>query len=127
MIEQIIRQAQEETNPDLRIHKLREDLQYLILRLLAQAGAFEHYAFVGGTALRIIHGLKRFSEDLDFSSLESGQKSPPFLGYTAKTVKGLADMGFKITHKDSSVITVQSSFIRFEDLLWKIKLHLILK
>jgi predicted nucleotidyltransferase component of viral defense system len=36
---------------------------------LWRARFFEHAAFYGGTALRILHGLDRFSEDLDFSLL----------------------------------------------------------
>ncbi len=31
---------------------------------------FEHAAFYGGTALRILYGLNRYSEDLDFSLLK---------------------------------------------------------
>ena len=30
---------------------------------------FEHAAFYGGTALRVLYGLDRYSEDLDFSLL----------------------------------------------------------
>lgn len=38
-------------------------------------GFFEHAAFYGGTALRIFHGLRRFSEDLDFTLMESGHET----------------------------------------------------
>ena len=36
---------------------------------------YDHAAFYGGSALRIFHGLQRFSEDLDFSLL---QQKPDF-------------------------------------------------
>lgn len=46
---------------------LREILQQLALLGLWRSKFFEHAAFYGGTALRILHGLDRYSEDLDFS------------------------------------------------------------
>ncbi len=48
---------------------LREVFQELALLGLWRGKFFEHAAFYGGTALRILHGLDRFSEDLDFSLL----------------------------------------------------------
>lgn len=48
---------------------LREVFQELTLLGLWRAKFFEHAAFYGGTALRILHGLDRLSEDLDFSLL----------------------------------------------------------
>lgn len=50
---------------------LREIMQEIALAGLQRSGFFEKAAFYGGTALRIFHGLQRFSEDLDFSLLES--------------------------------------------------------
>lgn len=46
----------------------REAVHRYLLRALATKGFFEEIAFVGGTALRIGHGLNRFSEDLDFAA-----------------------------------------------------------
>src|SRR4051812_17974904 len=49
---------------------LREIMQEIALAGLQRSGFFEKAAFYGGTALRIIYGLERFSEDLDFTLLE---------------------------------------------------------
>lgn len=49
---------------------LREILQEIALLGLWRSKFFDHAAFYGGTALRILHGLDRFSEDLDFSLLK---------------------------------------------------------
>ncbi len=49
---------------------LREILQEIALLGLWRSKFFDHAGFYGGTALRIIHGLDRFSEDLDFSLLQ---------------------------------------------------------
>ncbi len=50
---------------------LKEILQEVALYALWRAGFFEIAAFQGGTCLRILHGLPRFSEDLDFILIES--------------------------------------------------------
>lgn len=46
---------------------LRQAIQEIILRSLSKAGFFNKASFYGGTSLRILFGLDRFSEDLDFS------------------------------------------------------------
>jgi len=48
---------------------LREVLQEAALAGLWRRGFFDKAAFYGGTALRLFHGLDRFSEDLDFTLL----------------------------------------------------------
>lgn len=45
----------------------REWLQAAALESLARSGAMTALAFHGGTALRFLYGIRRFSEDLDFS------------------------------------------------------------
>ncbi len=49
---------------------IREIMQEITLAGLNRSDFFNQAAFYGGTALRIFHGLDRFSEDLDFSLLE---------------------------------------------------------
>ncbi|MCK9299880.1 MAG: nucleotidyl transferase AbiEii/AbiGii toxin family protein [Bacteroidales bacterium] len=44
-----------------------EVMQEIILAGLYRGGFFNKAAFYGGTCLRIFHGMKRFSEDMDFS------------------------------------------------------------
>lgn len=51
---------------------VREVVQEIALLGLWRGGFFEHAAFYGGTALRIFHGLRRFSEYLDFTLLADG-------------------------------------------------------
>ncbi len=47
-------------------HALKEILQEIALYGLANANFFKEAIFHGGSALRILYGLPRFSEDLDF-------------------------------------------------------------
>ncbi len=59
--------------PDaLHVHEgflLREYLQYRILAIIYTSPFAEKLVFLGGTCLRIVHGNRRFSEDIDFDNL----------------------------------------------------------
>lgn len=57
-------------NQEAAEQALREMMQEIALAGLQRSGFFEIAAFYGGTALRILHGLQRYSEDLDFSLME---------------------------------------------------------
>ena len=48
-------------------NRAREYLQALILQSLQRSGAMTTLAFHGGTALRFLRSLPRYSEDLDFA------------------------------------------------------------
>lgn len=92
---------------------LREILQEIILYALSDAGFFNHAVFYGGTALRILYGLPRFSEDLDFSLLKPNasfdlSKYEKAILDTLKTYGFEAQIETKI--KDDSA--VQSAFIK---------------
>jgi len=54
------------STPHKRENAVREVIQEMTLFSLAQTDFFDRAAFMGGTDLRIFHGLNRFSEDLDF-------------------------------------------------------------
>jgi len=56
----------------LHVHEgflLREYLQYRVLGIIFSSPFAEKLVFLGGTCLRIVHGNRRFSEDLDFDNL----------------------------------------------------------
>ena len=52
-----------------------EVTQQIVLAGLHHSGFFNKAAFYGGTCLRIFHGMRRFSEDMDFTLL---QEDPTF-------------------------------------------------
>lgn len=70
-LEDMLETYRPETPADYQ-NAAREVVQEIALLGLWRGGFFEHAAFYGGTALRIFHGLRRFSEDLDFTLLDSG-------------------------------------------------------
>ncbi|WP_305043301.1 nucleotidyl transferase AbiEii/AbiGii toxin family protein [Geoalkalibacter sp.] len=93
---------------------LREILQELALLGLWRAKFFEKAAFYGGTSLRILYDLDRFSEDLDFSLL---QPMPDFEleRYSSALERELAAFGFevRVEKKGKAVETaVQSAFLK---------------
>ncbi|MCQ2084530.1 MAG: nucleotidyl transferase AbiEii/AbiGii toxin family protein [archaeon] len=55
-------------------NSLREVMQEITLYALSSSGFFNEASFYGGTALRLFHGLDRYSEDLDFSLREVSDK-----------------------------------------------------
>jgi len=68
-IENMLAKYRCETTDDW-VKALREIMQEIALLGLWRSKFFEHAAFYGGTALRVLHGLDRYSEDLDFSLLK---------------------------------------------------------
>lgn len=94
--------------------KLREILQQTALLGLERHGFFEKAAFYGGTALRILYGLDRFSEDLDFTLLTS-QPNFEFKPYLEGLRKELASFGFEmdVSQKIKNVdTTIVSAFMK---------------
>ena len=81
-------------NPVEEEQAIKEILQEIALYALWRAGFFEVAAFQGGTSLRILHKLPRFSEDLDFILKEP---NPEFGwgNYLEKLLEGLQEFGLK--------------------------------
>src|SRR5512137_1546169 len=77
------------------LRALREIMQEIALLGLWRSKFFEKAAFYGGTALRVLYGLDRFSEDLDFSLRE---KSEGFdlADYSDALKRELASFGFVV-------------------------------
>ena len=67
--ESLIEQAKSREMPPTKIRGiLREYLQILILKELYKLGSGRKLLFTGGTYLRLVYSLRRFSEDLDFNT-----------------------------------------------------------
>lgn len=99
---------------------LREIMQEIALAGLQRSGFFERAAFYGGTALRVFHGLDRFSEDLDFSLLapDAQFSLEPFLAGIIEEFNA-AGMQVSIKEKIKSTRTnIDSAFLK-ADTVWK--------
>lgn len=107
--------AAKESDPGRRLNALREYAQSMTLFSLHQSEAFSSISFVGGTALRFLFALPRYSENLDFS-LESANAYEP-AKWLRKLKRDLEFIGFtpEITWNDKR--TVHTGWIKFPGLL----------
>lgn len=115
MKEQALTLVRDAADRGRALNVLREYLQALVLRSFHESEAFRSLAFVGGTALRFLHGLPRFSEDLDFSLvLPQGYAGQAWM---AKVKRDLTLAGFtpEVTWKDRK--TVHTGWVRLRGLL----------
>lgn len=97
------------------IEALREILQEMVLYALSKTDFFDNAAFYGGTALRILYGLPRYSEDLDFTLLKENTDFN-LLNYEKVIINTLTTYGFETTiqqkNKSNKVSQVQSAFLK---------------
>lgn len=107
-------------NEEEILSALREIMQEITLAGLSRTDFYEKAAFYGGTALRIFYGLDRFSEDLDFSLLESDDSftlEPYFWAIQTE----FEALGIKVSIKEKAKAqrsTVESAFLKTET-IWK--------
>ena len=102
------------TTRDSSIHALREILQEAALLGLWRAKFFEHAAFYGGTALRIMHGLDRFSEDLDFTLLQP-EPDLDLTAYMPALQAELESLGFEVSSQvknKTAGSSIRSAFLK---------------
>jgi len=93
---------------------LQEIIQELALEGLARAKFFEKAAFYGGTCMRILYQLDRFSEDLDFSLLAP---NPDFElePYLKSVERHIQSYGFNISiqkKEKTSSTAILSAFLK---------------
>lgn len=95
------------------LNAFKEIVQEIILSALSRAEFFKYAAFQGGTCLRIVHGLSRFSEDMDFVLLQPNQafKWSQFFHEIDLEFSGY---GFQLEVKDRSKAedTVKKAFLK---------------
>ena len=113
IFEQMIEQHTIASDND-RKNALYEVMQQVVLSGLYRGGFFKEAAFYGGTCLRIFHGLRRYSEDMDFSLLE---KNPNFTleTYFPAIIEEARLLGrtVTITKKDKRTFgKVESAFLK---------------
>jgi hypothetical protein len=100
----------------------REFLQAKVLGALQRAGAMVPLAFHGGTALRFLYRIPRFSEDLDFA-LERPGPGYDFRGYLDAVQSDLEREGYRVEiGRASDRKVVHSAFVGFPGLLHEVGL-----
>lgn len=120
MRDEIIKKVSQHAAPQTRLNYLREELHHFILQEADRHGAFRNICFIGGTALRILFDLNRYSEDLDFSiSMQSKKFDLSKLATVIQQSLLAFQFDCHIT-KLKKERTVQSCFFQFHDLLHRL-------
>lgn len=103
------------TSPLEARNRSREYLQARILSSLQRSGAMVPLAFQGGTALRFLYSIHRYSEDLDFA-LERPDRGYDFNAYLRNAQSDLKQEGYTVEVRANDQKTVHSAFVRFPGL-----------
>lgn len=98
-------------------NRIREYIQKFLLYILYKKKLYQDLVFVGGTALRFLYGIKRFSENLDFS-LSYKAKKYDFENILKTAEEEFTASGYKIDIRYNMEKIVHSAFLRFPGLLF---------
>ena len=103
-------------------HMLKEYIQLMILDYLSSTPYIRKLAFIGGTHLRLIKGIDRFSEDLDFDC--KAMDRAEFLRMTDDILVFLHRSGLEAVakDKDNPNLTAFRRNIHFPQLLFDLQL-----
>lgn len=119
IIEQRLKQyACKDANEE--VNALKEIAQEIILFALSQTDFFKKVFFLGGTCLRIIYGLERFSEDLDFSSIipDKNFNFDTYIDIVTHTLK-VYGLEMRVSKKQDDAF-VKSRELKEDSLKWKL-------
>lgn len=109
-------------NASFQKHMLKEYLQLLILDFLSSTPYIRKITFIGGTNLRLVKGIDRFSEDLDFDckALSKGE----FMEMTDAVLQFLLRNGMhvEVRDKENDKLKAFRRNIHFPELLFDLGL-----
>ncbi|MFZ2975148.1 MAG: nucleotidyl transferase AbiEii/AbiGii toxin family protein [Candidatus Moraniibacteriota bacterium] len=94
---------------------LREYLQTQILKVLSMSEFNDAVSFLGGTSLRFLHNIERFSEDLDFDLLK---KENFDINQIGKEIAGKLELlGFSLDTKIKTTENIHIIYFKFKNVL----------
>ena len=120
MKEDLERRLQTVAEPTRARNVAREYLQARILGSLQRSGAMIPLAFQGGTALRFLYSIPRYSEDLDFA-LERPGRGYDFKRTLEAVRADLGQEGYAVEIRVNDRRTVHGAFVRFPGLLHELE------
>jgi predicted nucleotidyltransferase component of viral defense system len=116
-------------NEEETLAAMREIMQEIALAALSRTDFYKKAAFYGGTALRIFYGLDRYSEDLDFSFLESDSNFS-LAPYFSVIIDEFESLGIRVSirEKDKRIKTpIESAFLKSETIWQELVLEDVVK
>ena len=109
-------------NAAFQKHILKEYVQLQVLDFLATTADVRNIIFIGGTNLRLVKGIDRFSEDLDFDCKQLDHKA--FEEMTESVILFLRRSGFTVEarDRDNSRLTAFRRSLYFPEFLFNLGL-----
>lgn len=120
MREVILKRLSPDRSREENVNRLRQFLQIILLKILQESKSKGALAFTGGTALRLLHDLQRFSEDLDFSLIKNEKYD--FEQLVEHTRLSLDKLSLAADFKAKRDKTVHHLYIRFREILFDARL-----
>lgn len=114
--------AQIRNTPVFDRYMLKEYIQLMLLEYISESKYIRQIAFIGGTNLRLVKGIDRFSEDLDFDC--TGLEESEFHQMSNEVVRFLYRSGFRVEEKKpaSGKLNAFRSSLYFPELLFELNL-----
>src|SRR6056297_805058 len=109
--------------PQFHEYMLKEYFHYKMLDIIFNTKYAKKLSFIGGTNLRIVHNIERFSEDLDFDCFDLSREE--FMDLTDLVIKGIRDQGINIKADDKKKDLELKAFRRnivFPELMFELGL-----
>ncbi len=105
--------------PNIPRRVLTEYLQSEILAVVYNSKFGRHISFLGGTCLRFVHKIERFSEDLDFDLINEGLDYAELAKFIKKKIGGLGFSVDTFIKERENVIAVE---VRFSQVMKEMEL-----
>lgn len=99
-------------------NKIREYIQKYLLYILYKKNIYKDLVFVGGTALRFLYQIRRFSENLDFNLSYKAEKYD-FENILNIIKREFIASGYQVEIKYNISKSVHSAFFKFPNLLFE--------
>jgi predicted nucleotidyltransferase component of viral defense system len=109
-------------NPAHRKYIVKEYIQLLILDFLSTSKFVKKITFIGGTNLRLVKGIDRFSEDLDFDCKDFSTGDFTEMSQSVLTFLQRSGIRAETREKQSEKLTAFRSSIYFPELLFELGL-----
>ena len=109
-------------NPAHKKYIVKEYIQLMILDFLATSKFVKKITFIGGTNLRLVKGIDRFSEDLDFDCKNFSAGDFTEMSQSVLTFLQRSGIRAETREKQSEKLTAFRSRIYFPELLFELGL-----
>jgi len=100
------------------LNRIREYLQAYFLNIIYKNKFYQNLVFTGGTALRFIYKIRRFSEDLDFS-LSTKAKNYNFTDMAKNILQEFKLAGYDLEIEYDKSRVVHSALLKFSGILFE--------